>query len=377
MEFTWTAEHQDLRAAVRRVLASKAPVEKAREQVESGARHDPEVWRTLADQLGLPALGVPEELGGMGGTLVDRAIVAEEMGAVLYGGPFLPTAVLATEVLLALADDEGAQQLLGRIAEGGTTATVAVVEGPGPWSADALHTTASGGRLNGDKVLVLDGAEADVVLVLAAGEAGPGWYAVDGAELGSARTAQESLDRTRPMARLALRDVVARPLGAPGTGWPALERMRTVAGVLVAAEQVGLAGALVRRTAEYATTRRQFGRPIGSFQGVKHRLADMEVRHQMARSAAYWAAWQEPGSAELALGSLVARSYCSEGLLQTAKDTIQLHGGIGFTWEHDAHLYLRRARVDATLLGTPAEARAALVPHVLTSEPAPLAEVTR
>jgi alkylation response protein AidB-like acyl-CoA dehydrogenase len=276
-------------------------------------------------------------------------------------------------VLAALPDDPVAGELLPPLAEGELTAAVAVVESDGRWSPESLRAFARDGGagpvLDGDKELVLDGAGADVLLVLARSDAGWSWYAVDGGAAVLTRVPRAVLDGTRPAARIELRGTPARPLGEPGRGWAVAERMRRTAAILLAAEQAGAAGELVRRTAEYATTRRQFGRPVGAFQGVKHRLADMAVRHEMARSAAFWAAWQEPGSPDQDFGALVARSYCSDAFLQTAKDTIQLHGGIGFTWEHDAHLFLRRARLDATLLGGTAEARAALLPHVLTDPP--------
>ncbi|NVI89062.1 acyl-CoA dehydrogenase family protein [Actinomadura sp. BRA 177] len=380
MEFSWTPEHGDLRAAVRSVLTAKAPLSRARELAEAGERHDPEMWETLAAQLGLQGLALPEDVGGSGGSLVDLAIVMEEMGAVLFGGPFLPTAVLAANVLAALPDDPVTAELLPPLAEGELTAAVAVVESDGRWAPESLRTFARDGGggpvLDGDKELVLDGAGADVILVLARSDAGWNWYAVDGRADGLTRVPREVLDGTRPAARLELRGTPARLLGEPGRGWAVAERMRRTAAILLAAEQAGAAGELVRRTAEYATTRRQFGRPVGAFQGVKHRLADMAVRHEMARSAAFWAAWQEPGSPDREFGALVARSYCSDALLQTAKDTIQLHGGIGFTWEHDAHLFLRRARLDATLLGGTAEARAALLPHVLPDPPPELEGAT-
>jgi alkylation response protein AidB-like acyl-CoA dehydrogenase len=339
------------------------------------------VWETLAAQLGLQGLGLPEEFGGSGGSLVDLAIVMEEMGAVLFGGPFLPTAVLAANVLAALPEDPVTGELLPRLAAGELTAAVAVVESDGRWSPESVRTSARDGGggpvLDGDKELVLDGAGADVVLVLARSEAGPTWYAVEAGAAGLTRVPRQVLDGTRPAACLELRATPARQIGERGRGWAVAERMRRTAAILLAAEQAGAAGELVRLTAGYAKTRRQFGRPVGAFQGVKHRLADMAVRHEMARSAAFWAAWQEPGSPGQDLGALVARSYCSDAFLQTAKDTIQLHGGIGFTWEHDAHLFLRRARLDATLLGGTAQARSALLPHLLTDLPPELEGATR
>uniref|UniRef100_UPI0024835CFB acyl-CoA dehydrogenase family protein n=1 Tax=Pseudonocardia pini TaxID=2758030 RepID=UPI0024835CFB len=184
---------------------------------------------------------------------------------------------------------------------------------------------------------------------------------------GVQRSPLATLDLTRRAARITFAGTPSRPLGDPAQGAAVLDRARAVSAVLVAAEQVGGMAAATEMTAEYARTRRQFGRLIGTFQGVKHRLADMAVRAELAHSAAYWAAWQQPGSAALAYGAAIARSYCGDAFLQTGLDAVQLHGGIGFTWEHDAHLFLRRARADRSLLGTPQQARAALVPTVLAA----------
>ena len=353
-EFAWTAEHRQLRETVRAVLADRAPVERARELGAAGARHDPELWAALADDIGLQGLTLPEEYGGAGATLVDLAIVADEMGRVLYGGPFLSTVALAAPALLAAADDGVNADYLPRLAEGSLTATLAP---------DADVTADAGGRLTGRADLVPDGADADLLLV----PAGSALYAVEAGADGLQRTNLDTLDTTRRIGRVELSGVAARRVGEPDAGRGAVAQARRVAAVVLAAEQVGGMDACVSTTAEYARTRRQFGRLIGSFQGVKHRLADMAVRLELSRSAAYWAAWQQPGEPDFELGALIARAQCSEAYLRTAFDTIQLHGGIGFTWEHDAHLYVRRARTDLTLLGTPAQARAELEPTVLAA----------
>jgi alkylation response protein AidB-like acyl-CoA dehydrogenase len=369
MEFTWTPEQQDLRASTRRLMQSRAPLARTRELAEAGGRYDAQLWTAMATQAGLHGLAVPEEHGGSGGSWVELSIVLEEMGRVLLGGPFLSTVVLATEALLASGDAQAQAEHLPVLAEGERTATLAVAEADGHWRPDAVTTRATGtgadARLTGVKELVLDGADADLILVLAASDAGPSLYAVDAGASGLTAERLDPLDLTRPLARLRFTDVPARLIGEAGDGGRIAAAVRRTAAVLLAAEQVGAMSTLVEMTAEHARTRRAFGRPIGAFQGVKHRLADMAVRLEMSRSAAYWAAWQEPGSGDAAMGAAVAGSYCSESFMQTARDTIQLHGGTGFTWEHDAHLFLRRARADATLTGSPAEHRAALVPLVL------------
>ena len=368
MEFTWTPEQQDLRASTRRLLQQRASLSRARELAEAGTRHDSELWRALAQQIGLQGMALPEEHGGSGGTWVELAIVLEEMGRVLLGGPFLST-VLAAEALVASGDEGLQAEHLPAIAEGERTATLAVVEGSGRWEPSGIATRATGSgddvRLTGVKELVLDGADAGLLLVAAQGEQGLSLYAVAAGAEGLEAERLDTLDLTRPMARLHLRDTPARLVGEDGGAATVLGHVQRAATLLLAAEQVGGMSTLVDLTAEHARTRRAFGRPIGAFQGVKHRLADMAVRLEMSRSAAYWAAWQPPGSPNAAMGAAVAGSYCSESFLQTAKDAIQLHGGTGFTWAHDAHLFLRRARADATLAGSPAEHRAALVPLVL------------
>jgi alkylation response protein AidB-like acyl-CoA dehydrogenase len=358
-EFGWTDEHRGLRQTVRRLLADRAPVARARELAEAGERHDPALWADLAGQVGLQGLALPERHGGFGGTLLDLAIVVEEMGRVLYGGPFLPTVGLAAPVLLA-ADDPAAADHLPRIADGTLTAALAV-EAWGPTGEPVVSTTAdAAGRLTGTVPVVLDGGDADLLVVAAQGPAGPAPYLVEAGAAGLTRTPLETLDLTRRATRITLDGTPARAVGDPARGAAALARARAVGSVLVSAEQVGGMTAATDLTAEYARTRRQFGRLIGSFQGVKHRLADMAVRREMAHSAAYWAAWQEPGTPAFAEAAAIARSYCGDAFLQTGLDTVQLHGGIGFTWEHDAHLYLRRARADRALLGSPQQARAEL-----------------
>ncbi|MGY1716512.1 acyl-CoA dehydrogenase family protein [Geodermatophilus sp. SYSU D01106] len=374
MEFTWTPEQLDLRSSTRRLLETRAPLARTRELAEAGRRRDEAAWTAMTQQVGLLALGVPEEHGGAGGSRVEQAVVFEEAGRVLLGGPLLPT-VLAIEALLAAGDDAALEEHLPGLVEGERTATLAVLGSTGRWRPSSPTTVATrsgdGAVLSGTEELVLDGADADLLLVLARAEGGPTLYAVPRDAEGVTVERLDVLDLTRPMARLHLAAVPARPLGLTGGGAGVVERVHRAAAVLVAAEQVGAMDTLVARTAEYARTRRAFGRPIGAFQAVKHRLADMAVRLEMSRSAAAWAAFQDPGSADEAFGAAVAASYCGEAFLQAAKDTIQLHGGVGFTWEHDAHLFLRRARAAATLTGPPSEHRAALVPLVLPDLVAP------
>lgn len=366
-EFAWTDEHHDLRRSVRGMLEDVAPLARARELGEAGERHDPSVWATLGTA-GLLSLVVPESRGGSGGDLVDLALVAEEFGRVLYGGPYLASAVLATHVLLGSPDDE----LLTGLLSGERTATLAVVEGDGSWAPEAIETVVRGPesalRLSGTKVLVLDGAGAEVLLVAAREERGISLFAVEG-ESGVTRIPLTPLDLTRPVARVVLDEAPARRVSRAGKGWPMVERALAVARIFLAAEQVGAGSRAVEITADYARERHQFGRPVGSFQGVKHRLAEMHVRAELARSAAYWAAWRTDAEAVTETGPAIriAAHCCAESCLRNALDMIQLHGGIGFTWEHDAHLFLRRARSTLSLLGQSSEHRAELF-DALTEE---------
>jgi alkylation response protein AidB-like acyl-CoA dehydrogenase len=364
MEFQWTQEQGDLRASVRQFLERAAPVAYARRQLDEAARFDPEVWHQLTAELGLAALAVPEEHGGAGAGRVELSVVAEEMGRLLHGGPFLPTAVLAPAAILAAADPAAADEYLPAIAAGTLTVAVAVLEPSGHWTPDAVHTQTDGDRLTGTKSLVLDGADAELLLVLARAADGLQLFAVRPDAAGLTRTPLRVLDASRPMATLHLDGTPARPVGAPGT--PVLEQVREAGLVFLAAEQAGGAARALEVTAGYARTRRQFGRLIGGFQGVKHRLADTAVRVELARSAAYFAAWQEPFSPAAADATAVAARYNSAAFLQVAKDMIQLHGGIGFTWEHDAHLYLRRARADQQILGRPEDLTPTLEHALLT-----------
>ncbi|WP_322098118.1 acyl-CoA dehydrogenase family protein [Nakamurella alba] len=347
MEFEWSAEQLELRSTVRALLDRHAPVAAARRLAEHGQRQDPELWRALAES-GLTALAVPEEYGGAAGPdgagAVELCIVAEEMGRRLTGGPYLSTAVLATAALRTAGDDDCNAEHLPAIADGTSTATLAVRTGGTP-------ARVRDGRVTGDWTGVPDGADADLLLLVAAEpDGGPSLFAVRRDNPGVTTSALEVLDGTKGLATVTLTDVPAQRVGTPGSAGAVLDAVAVTAALFLAAEQAGACAQVVQVTAEYARTRRQFGRAVGQFQGVKHRLADMSVRSENAVSAAFHAAWQPPGSPEQRTGAAVAARYATVAFSQLSRDMIQLHGGIGFTWEHDAHLYLRRARADQQLL---------------------------
>jgi alkylation response protein AidB-like acyl-CoA dehydrogenase len=357
--FGWTAEHDEFRGILRKLTESRTPLACA-PAPQTQDQQERELWRTWTEEIGLPGLIVPEEYGGAGFSRLELAIAAEELGRAVVGGPLFASAVLATEALLAVGGEQAAEILPG-LAAGSTIATLAVTETSGRWRPQDLRTAVSdagGGspRLTGTKDAVLSAAGADLILVAAPEGDGVSLFA---AEPGDAVqvTPLEVLDQSRPMARVVLREAPVRRLGAPGQGWPAVERALQAGTVFLAAEQTGGSRALLDAAVEHGKTRIQFGQPIGRFQGVKHKLADMAVRTEMAASAAVWAAWQQPGTDAARLGTAVAGAYCSEAYLETALDAIQVHGGMAITWEHHAHRFLRRARADAAILLPPREHR--------------------
>jgi len=352
--------HEDLRRTVRDFLRDTSPPAEVRRLMETPAGYDTALWRRMADELGLQGLAVPEEYGGAGAGPVELGIVMEEMGRSLFCAPFLSTAVLAVFALTDSDDGIAQAMLLPGIAVGEIIATLAVAESAGSWDLGSVAATAElrDGRwlLSGTKMFVTDGLAADVILVAARTGEGLGLFAVRGTASGVRRTALATLDQTRRQARIDLAEAEGVPVGGPGDGTPALERVLDRAVAVLAAEQVGGARQVLETAAGYARTRVQFGRPIGSFQAVKHKLADMLVEVESAGSAAYRALEAAAGDVppdDLPEIASIAKAYCSDAYAHVAAESIQIHGGIGFTWEHSAHLYLKRARSDRQLLGDP------------------------
>ncbi|MET9854203.1 acyl-CoA dehydrogenase family protein [Streptomyces sp. NPDC006450] len=368
MDAAFTAEQDEIRRTLREILGKRCGPDEVKAAVRTAAGYDHELWQQLARQLGLPGIAVAEEYGGVGCAPADLALACEETGRVLLPSPLLATAVLAVPLITALGTGAQRSALLPPLAAGALTAALAV---PGPALATALALTgdnapgewAGGGRaggvqaravdggwrLYGEVAQVLDGHGASLLLVAAHA----GGFARSRTLLflvredapGLVRARQTTLDETRPQGRIQLRDVPAELLGGDGADVAgALAATGRGAAAVLAAEAVGAAGQALARTVEYVQQREQFGRVIGSFQAVKHRLADLYVQVQAARSAAYYAAW-DPQQGGLALAQAL------EALRITAGEAIQLHGGIGFTWEHDAHLYFKRAAADELLFG--------------------------
>ena len=362
MIFAFTDEQRELAATLRRFLQDKSPSSEVRRLMQTEAGYDPQTWSQLAGQLGLPGLVIPEKHGGSGAGPVELAVASEEMGRALLCAPFFATAVLAAQALLASGDEAAQEEFLPGIADGATIATVAVCEDDGAWTTDGVATRArrsgDGYVLDGRKSFVIDGHTAGLLLVVARADGGPSLFAVRGDADGLGRRPLETLDLTRKQAALALDAVPARLIGAEGSAADVVAATLRLGAVALAAEQVGGAQRCLDMSVEYAKIRMQFGRPIGSFQAIKHMCADMLLEVESARSAAYYAAWAaQDGSDELPLVASLAKACCSEAYFRAAADNIQIHGGIGFTWEHDAHLYYRRAKSTELMLGTPAEHR--------------------
>ena len=375
MNVALSEEQEELRRGVRRFLEDKSPESEVRRLMETAEGFDPAVWAQMARELGLVGLHLPEELGGSGSTFLDLALVLEEMGRALLPSPFLSSVVLAAGALLASGDEGAAKDLVPGIASGEVRATLAVAEQGGSWDPAAVAVRATrrdgGYVLDGRKTFVLDGHTAGLILVVARTGGEPGradglsLLAVDAGAPGLERTPLVTLDLTRKQARLDFSGTPARLVGAEGEAAPALARALDLGAVALAAEQVGGAQACLDMSVGYARTRMQFGRPIGSFQAVKHKCADMLVETESARSAAYYAAAaaaDDPG--ELPVAASLAKAYCSDAFFRAAADTIQIHGGIGFTWEHPAHLYFRRAKASQLLLGSPGYHRELLARRV-------------
>jgi alkylation response protein AidB-like acyl-CoA dehydrogenase len=352
-----TAEQEELRASVRRFLTDRAPMGAVRSLMETVDGLDRGVWRLAGEQLGLQGIAIPEEYGGAGFSFAEQAIVLEELGAALYGGPYLASAVLAATALLAGADEGAKKAYLPGIASGEVIGTVAFTEEDGSWDPDAISMAAAGGgaggwRLDGRKSFVLDGHTAGLILVVARAGEGLSLFAVAADAPGLARTALPTLDQTRKLARLDFDAVPAVLVGAAGDGGPVLARLLDVAAIAQAAEQLGGAQRALDMAVGYAKVRHQFGRPIGSFQAIKHRCADLLLEVESLRSAVqYAAAAVAEDSAEIPVVAALVKAYASDVYFHVAAENIQIHGGIGFTWEHDAHLYFKRAKASELFLG--------------------------
>ncbi|MDQ2876335.1 MAG: acyl-CoA/acyl-ACP dehydrogenase [Actinomycetota bacterium] len=369
MNFAFSEDQEELRRVVRQFLESKSPESAVREQMETESGYDPAVWSQMGDQMGLQGLIIPEEFGGSGYSYVELIVVLEEMGRRLLCAPYFSTVVLAANTLLSAGDDSAKKDYLPGIASGETIATLAFTEDGGSWDPASIRLAASrhgdGWVLDGHKSFVLSGASVGLILVAAVAGGGLSLFAVDAAASGLTATALPTLDQTRGLARLEFSAVPAGLIGSAGDATAILDRVLDVAAVALAAEQLGGAQRALDITVDYTKARHQFGRPIGSFQALKHRMADLLMEVESLRSAvAYAASAVADDSDEVPVLASLVKAYASETYFHVAAEMIQMHGGIGFTWEHDAHLFFKRAKSSELFLGDGAYHRERLAQRI-------------
>ncbi|MCU1362917.1 MAG: acyl-CoA dehydrogenase, partial [Acidimicrobiaceae bacterium] len=349
MNFGFSEEQDELRQMVRRFLEEKSPESEVRRLMATSEGYDPVVWTQMANELALQGLGIPEEFGGQGFGPVELYVVFEEMGAALFCSPYFSTVALAANALLLVGTEKDQAEYLPGIAAGETIATLALTDDAGLWDLSHTSTTAtrSGGGyvIDGVRSYVTDGSTASLVLVPAKTDQGVSLFAVAGDATGVGRETLATMDQTRKQSRIEFTNAPAALIGNDGGALGGLEATAQIAAAALAAEQVGGAQRVLESSVEYAKNRVQFGRPIGSFQAIKHKCADMLLDVESAKSAAYYAAWAaQERNDELPIAASLAKSFCSEAYFHCAAENIQIHGGIGFTWEHPAHLYFKRAK---------------------------------
>ena len=368
MRFAATEEQAQLRDAMRRFLAEHSPPSAVRELMATAKGWDAAVWGRLCRQMAVAGVHVPDAYGGQGFTFAELAVVVEEMGRALYCGPYFSSTVLGATAILEAATPEQCAELLPALAAGERRATLAIAETEG-WELDRVRLAARDGRLSGCKSHVLDGASADLILVAAreasgAGQGGLSLYALDAGAEGVAVRPLTPIDETRKLACMVFDNAPARCLGTAGGSATALGRTLQLGAVALANEMVGGAARLLESAVGYAKERVQFGRPIGSFQAVKHHCAELLLAVELAKSAAYRAAdAAAEGDPDLPALASLAKAAAADAYMQAARDCIQIHGGIGFTWDNDTHLWYRRAKSSEVFLGTPAAHREAFMRH--------------
>lgn len=356
-ELLYTSEEDDLRSAVRRLLDARSPWQTALARTESDQVYDPDLWHRLAAEVGAAGLAVPESAGGAGASWREAAVVAEEIGRAVAPVPFLTSAGIAAALLLSAGETE----LLAALASGAQTAAVLVPLSSAPGSAFPDAVRAEGDNLTGTVTSVADAGTAGVLLVPAVDADGPAVYVVEADAAGVQLTAVVAFDLTRPLADVRLDGAAGGRLVSGPAASEALACGLTVGAALLASEQLGVAERCLEMTVEYVRSRYQFGRPVGSFQALKHRLADLWASISQTRAVArYAAACIADGDPDTPVAVAVAQAHASAVAVRAAEECVQMHGGIGFTWEHPAHLYLKRAKSDAVALGTPDRHRTVL-----------------
>ena len=366
MEFAFSQDQDELRRAARRFLEVASSEERVRAVMETEQGYDSATWQQLSEELAWTGLTIPEEYGGLGMSYLDLHPLMEEMGRALLCSPFFSTICLGANALLLGGNGVQKERHLPGIAAGEATATLAYAEKNGQLDAAGIEATcsrtAAGYILRGTKSYVLDGHTADLLIVAARtenseGAEGVSLFLVPGDADGVKRAWLPTMDQTRRLASVELNDVLVPPdalVGEEGRGWALCEQTLDLARIALAAEQVGAAEMCLDMSVEYAKVRKQFGRPIGSFQAIKHKCADMLMMIESARSAAFYAsALAGQGERDLEEAASSAKAFCSDAFFHCAAENIQIHGGIGFTWEHAAHMYFKRAKAAEVLFGAP------------------------
>jgi alkylation response protein AidB-like acyl-CoA dehydrogenase len=357
MNFEFSDDQKQLKEQARRFLEAKCSPAAVRAILEGPEPFDRELWKGLAE-MGFLGVVIPEDYGGLGAGYLELCVVAEELGRVIAPVPFSSSVFLATEFLLLAGDEAQKRAWLPKLASGEAIGTFAFVEGNGPVTPKSIRTAAASGALTGTKAPVADGDIADFAIVAARTGVGNdersiSLFLVDLTGDGVAREAVNTIDPTRSHARISYTAAPAQPLGASGEGWSLIRQVFDRAAILTAFEQVGGADRALEMARDYALDRMAFGRPIGSFQAIKHMLADMYVSATLARSNGYYGAWAlSTGAAELPEAAATARVSATQAFQHCAKNNIQVHGGMGFTWAFDCHLYYRRSNLLALNLGS-------------------------
>jgi alkylation response protein AidB-like acyl-CoA dehydrogenase len=350
MNFDFSEDQKELRDLSRRFLEDQCPTTVPRRVLEGDEPYAEDLWRSMAE-MGWMGTALPEEYGGAGFGYLELCVIAEQIGRAVAPVPFSSSVYLAAEAILAAGSDAQKENFLPKIASGEIIGTLAVAEGPGATTPQRIATTFSGAKISGTKVAVPDGSVAHTAVVAAKEGNDVGLYLVDLNGSGVTRAKQKSIDESRSFAKITFENADAEPL--MGDGWATLQNVYNRAAILMAFEQVGGATICLEMARAYSLERYAFGRAIGSFQAVKHILANMYVHNELARANAYYGAWALSSDApELPLAAAAARVSGIQAYHFASKENIQVHGGIGFTWEADCHLYYRRSRVLALNIGS-------------------------
>ena len=376
MDFGFSEEQEMLRSSARDFLAKEAPMTYVRKMMEDEVGFTGDLWKKMAD-LGWMGLILPEDYGGSGLDFVDLIVVLEEMGRVVLPGPFFSTVVLGGVALLEGASDALKQALLPKLASGDLKVTLAQLEPSGRWDADGIQLAAKadggGFVLSGTKLFVPDAHVADQMVVAARtpgskGADGISLFLIDARAPGITTTQLKTMDQTRRLGEVVLKDVrvpADRVLGTAGGGWALLDRVIDRGKVGLCAEMCGGAQRVLEMSVDYAKVREQFGKPIGSFQAIQHKCANMLVEVESSKSVTYYAAWAVANDvAEAPLAAAMAKAYCSDAYRHVSGEGIQIHGGIGFTWEHDMHIYFKRAKSSEVTFGDATWNRELVAQHI-------------